>query len=455
MRREHSKVINLSILASSSITNRQPPDFSGDTIMASSDDFKAQLKAGNITEALATALSEAVELKFTTWVASGNDVEATEAKPGNRLRTRINSIEGEVEHEIGEEFIGTGRYRELRQFHLDQVAEGSKIIQNNLKSLQKLFEVLVALRYGEVETPAIEPKSFDVESQILPPVEDVSGTSLGVEAPESAVVGSVASPGLASEDIVAESVVTPEALIEEPVVPVPSSPAEQSASFLTAPTEESEQVLEEEMDEDEDEDEDWDASVLDLLESLPVVPPPAVEESDSDLRSDLPDEWGWEDLSEEEPQSTQEVSDSLDYETGEAIAPDDVALHSAEPSLEIPSADIAEDWGDFIDEEPKSEQALSDSPENRDIGTLEWDDFASPSVSAEPNIEAPNADVEEDWGDFADAQPESELEKPVPNIDSLNMEEDEEWDDWVMEEPEPLIDTPVIDMDVLDLDEDE
>jgi hypothetical protein len=40
--------------------------------MASSDDFREQLKAGNITEALALALSKAVELKITTWVASGD-----------------------------------------------------------------------------------------------------------------------------------------------------------------------------------------------------------------------------------------------------------------------------------------------------------------------------------------------------------------------------------------------
>ena len=71
--------------------------------MASSDDFREQLKAGNITEALALALSEAVELKITTWVASAeDDVETAEARPGHRLHTRINMIEGDIENEIGD-----------------------------------------------------------------------------------------------------------------------------------------------------------------------------------------------------------------------------------------------------------------------------------------------------------------------------------------------------------------
>ncbi len=106
--------------------------------MASSDDFRQLLKAGKITEALALALSEAIELKITTWVASESDeIDASEGKPGHRLHTRINTIAGDIENEIGDRFLSNGPYRELRQFHLDQVAEGNEIVQNNLKSLQK------------------------------------------------------------------------------------------------------------------------------------------------------------------------------------------------------------------------------------------------------------------------------------------------------------------------------
>jgi hypothetical protein len=82
-------------------------------------------------------------------------------------------IEGNIENEIGDQFIGNGRYRELRQFHLDQIAEGNKIIQNNLKSLQKLFEV-----FGCHALPKCN--LLGVESQLLPPTEDIAEAGLGL-----------------------------------------------------------------------------------------------------------------------------------------------------------------------------------------------------------------------------------------------------------------------------------
>lgn len=136
--------------------------------MASSDDFKKQLKAGKIADALATALSQALELEITTWVASSSDadIEASSsgaelARPGHRLRTRINLIESKIENEIGNQFIGSGPYRELRQFHQEQVADGHKIIQNNLNSLQKLFGILVRIQPQNLDAPMIEPESSD------------------------------------------------------------------------------------------------------------------------------------------------------------------------------------------------------------------------------------------------------------------------------------------------------
>lgn len=153
--------------------------------MASSDDFRKQLKAGNITEALALALSEALELKITTWVASTEDeVQAEEAKPGERLRTRINLIEGDIDNEVGDRFLNTGPYRELRQLHLEQVAQGNKIIQSNLKSLQKLFEVLVALRYPNSSPRFVSPDLAGVESPLLPAI-DTFPEAPFVESPAS------------------------------------------------------------------------------------------------------------------------------------------------------------------------------------------------------------------------------------------------------------------------------
>lgn len=428
--------------------------------MASSDDFKAQLKAGNITEALTLALSEAVELKFTTWVASGDDVEATPSKPGNRLRTRINTIEGEIEHEIGEEFIGTGRYRELRQFHLEQVAEGSKIVQNNLKSLQKLFEVLVALRYPDTQAPVIEPESLAVESQVLPPIEDVPEAGLVAQAPEAAVTDSGVSPEIVVEEdvpgtgfsvepsdaVVADAVLSPEPITEEVLPPLPLSPPAASEPSLTTPTQEPVQGWEEEIEEDED---DWDDSVLELLESLPVEPPPTSETSDSDLRED----WGWEDLVDEDSQSEGEASDLQENQDWENLRRED--FDSPPASSEQPpetAIDRDEDWGDFVGDESQSDWNTSDLQENQNWENLRREDFGSPSAEQQPEAAT---DMDEDWGDFIDDEPQSELKKPIPRLDSLDLEEDDEWDDWVTEEPEALLDTPVIDMDTLGLDDED
>ena len=457
--------------------------------MASSDDFKAQLKAGNIPEALALALSEAVELKFTTWVPTEEDVETSEAKPGHRLRTRINMIEGEVEHEVGEEFIGNGRYRELKQFHLEQVAGGSQLIENNLKSLQKLFEVLVALRYPDTTLPLIESESLDKESQLLPSVEEIPEAKPVVEPTEG----------------VTDAIITPDLVTQEDITPQPSSASELPISSLT-PSTENAQVVVEETDEEEDEDDDWDDSVLDLLESLPVAPPPNSETPESDLRENwewndrvegasetgsealnLPVNQDWENLRPEdlaspsasEPQNLQsssfpvdqdlrefvaepseferEESDSLETQHWEnLISRDDFEPFPTSESqhLEASISPVDEDWGDFMGEEPEPPQGTLDSLEDEDWAPLKREDFASPSTSQEGSVEA-RSPMDEDWGDLVDHEADTELEKPVPNLESLDLEEDEEWDDWVMDEPQPVIETSVVDMESLDLVEDE
>ncbi|MBD1924861.1 hypothetical protein H6F74_00975 [Trichocoleus sp. FACHB-90] len=113
--------------------------------MGVSKEFKEQLKAGKVVEALTLALSEAIELEITTWVSSANsDTPAggDQPLPGHSMRTRINIVDGDIENEVGSEFLGNGSYAELREFHLEQVQEGREIIQENLANLQHLFTVL-------------------------------------------------------------------------------------------------------------------------------------------------------------------------------------------------------------------------------------------------------------------------------------------------------------------------
>ncbi|HBB30875.1 MAG TPA: hypothetical protein DDZ80_12935 [Cyanobacteria bacterium UBA8803] len=142
--------------------------------MTTSDEFKQQLKAGRIVDALTLALAESVELEITTWVSSANSdgktlTETDQPAADCRMRTRLNIVEGAIDTEVGSQFIGNGPYTELRQFHMEQVQAGRQIIQHNLENLQQLFTVLTrtlaqlppSLRRSAEGNPLLSPSSQD------------------------------------------------------------------------------------------------------------------------------------------------------------------------------------------------------------------------------------------------------------------------------------------------------
>ncbi|MBN3870494.1 hypothetical protein [Nostoc sp. JL33] len=98
----------------------------------------------DVIDAIKTAIVEVVELEITTWVPdSSTQLEELQseqiAKPGNRMYTIINLIDGDINNEVGSQFVGSGSYTELRDFHLSQVKESREIMQKNIESLQKLY----------------------------------------------------------------------------------------------------------------------------------------------------------------------------------------------------------------------------------------------------------------------------------------------------------------------------
>ncbi|MCS6815392.1 MAG: S-layer homology domain-containing protein, partial [Cyanobacteria bacterium] len=122
-------------------------------------EFKQQFKSGNFVEALKIALSEATELKVTTWVAPAtpeHPQQAQQPTPGYRLQTRMNLLDGEVNNEIGRAFVEDGPYADsgLWQFHINQVESGQRAIQGNLQGLRELFSTLA-------HNAAIESLAFD------------------------------------------------------------------------------------------------------------------------------------------------------------------------------------------------------------------------------------------------------------------------------------------------------
>ena len=106
-------------------------------------------------------MSESIELNITTSVASSKKgFEKTE--PGYRMRTRINLVDGEVDNEIGREFVTNPAYAELQKLHLEQVKQGREILLNNLASLQSMFATLNDTQSTVTDrVPKISPQQED------------------------------------------------------------------------------------------------------------------------------------------------------------------------------------------------------------------------------------------------------------------------------------------------------
>jgi hypothetical protein len=153
--------------------------------MALSDNFKRELTTGNVAKAFEIALTEAIHLEITTWVATPTPQSQSElSQPGARIRTRLNLVDGRVDHEVGTQFLDTGPYAELREFHLKQVQEGRAAIQSNIRNLKILLETWLQLqqlkrpRVTEVLTGLSSPPSVSAASapDLHPP--EVSTQSL-------------------------------------------------------------------------------------------------------------------------------------------------------------------------------------------------------------------------------------------------------------------------------------
>lgn len=125
-----------------------------------SSEFKRKVKKLNtngegfniddVIDAIQTAIVEVVELEITTWVPdSSTQLDQPErqqiAQTGNRMYTIINLIDGDINNEVGSQFVGSGPYTELREFHLSQIKESREIMQKNIESLQKLYGFFIEI----------------------------------------------------------------------------------------------------------------------------------------------------------------------------------------------------------------------------------------------------------------------------------------------------------------------
>lgn len=115
--------------------------------------FQSKLKeTKNFGDALVEIFSDLVQLEIVTWVAHEGDVTH---KTGNRLKTTINLIDGDIENELGGDFAGFS-YAELRGFHEIQVEKGAETIANNLKTLVDIGHKVTGLLNGGKEEDELE-----------------------------------------------------------------------------------------------------------------------------------------------------------------------------------------------------------------------------------------------------------------------------------------------------------
>ncbi|MEH2078982.1 MAG: hypothetical protein V7K89_02885 [Nostoc sp.] len=125
-----------------------------------SSEFKIKVKKLNskgegfnideIIDAIQIAIVEVIELEITTWVPESSTQlkqlkEQQIAQPDNRMHTTINLIDGDILNEVGSQFVGSGPYTELREFHLTQIKESRDIMQKNIESLQKLYGLFIEI----------------------------------------------------------------------------------------------------------------------------------------------------------------------------------------------------------------------------------------------------------------------------------------------------------------------
>ena len=123
--------------------------------------FQDKLKESkNFGDALVEVFADLVHLEIVTWVAREGDQTH---KTGNRLRTTINLIDGDIENELGSDFLQGSPYAELRDFHEMQVQKGAETIANNLKTLVDIGHRVTGLLNGESEPdvkPTVTPAEF-------------------------------------------------------------------------------------------------------------------------------------------------------------------------------------------------------------------------------------------------------------------------------------------------------
>lgn len=140
----------------SSLTPAQSSPSSQSHLVASTpqkDEFKKSIDERNFFDAFAVVVKDLNQLKVTTIVEDeleDADIPMTsttqmEGKPGKRLVTVIDLVDGDITNIVGSRFVNDPSYSQLREQHLEQVMNGQRIIKRNLEILRAALRELIEI----------------------------------------------------------------------------------------------------------------------------------------------------------------------------------------------------------------------------------------------------------------------------------------------------------------------
>ncbi|GAB4322922.1 MAG: hypothetical protein Kow0091_30300 [Geminocystis sp.] len=94
--------------------------------MSKIEEVKAQIRQGNLEEAMAIAISEAMKIEIMTANINGDDSTA--------CHSLIDLLENEIEHQLGD--------KSLENIHFEELENAHNHILQNVQSLQQMFVIL-------------------------------------------------------------------------------------------------------------------------------------------------------------------------------------------------------------------------------------------------------------------------------------------------------------------------
>ena len=109
--------------------------------MISSEEFQQKLRAGQIHQALAIVMRDAIELDVTTQMTEDS---MTSRQPSREyLRTKINLLTGDIQNEVSKDLIiDSSSYLKLQQLHIDQIVASHRIMKSHLDQIKSILTVL-------------------------------------------------------------------------------------------------------------------------------------------------------------------------------------------------------------------------------------------------------------------------------------------------------------------------